>query len=73
VSRRASRLAEQVEAAEAALSAVEEELADPAAWSTPEKYERATRRHEEAKRRLAELYEEWEEAEAAVSSAADRA
>jgi ATP-binding cassette subfamily F protein 3 len=71
--RRASRLAEQVEDAEAVLSAVEEELADPAAWSTPEKYERATARHEEAKRRLAELYAEWEEAEAAVSSAADPA
>ena len=71
--RRASRLAEQVEAAEIALKAVEEELSDPAAWSTPEQSARATRRHEEAKSRLAELYEEWEEAEAAVSSAADPA
>jgi ATP-binding cassette subfamily F protein 3 len=68
--RRASRLTEKVEAAEAALSAVEEELSDPAAWSTPEKAERATQRHEEAKRRLAQLYEEWEEAEAAINSAA---
>ncbi len=71
--RRAGRLAEKIEAAEAELRAVEEDLSDPAAWSTPEKSERATARHEEAKRKLAELYEEWEEAEAAVSSAADRA
>jgi ATP-binding cassette subfamily F protein 3 len=71
--RRASRLAEQVETAEAELSAVEEELSDPAAWSTPEKSERATQRHEQAKLRLAELYEAWEAAEAAVSAAADRA
>ena len=33
--RRASRLAEKIEAAEAELREVEEELADPAAWSTP--------------------------------------
>jgi len=71
--RKASRLAEKVEAAEAELRAVEEELSDPAAWSTQAKSARATERHEEAKRKLAELYEEWEEAEAAVSAAAGRA
>ncbi len=69
--RKASRLAEEVEAAEAELRAVEEELSDPTAWSTPAKAERAGERHEEAKRKLAELYERWEEAEAAVSAAAD--
>jgi ATP-binding cassette subfamily F protein 3 len=68
--RRASRLAEKVEEAEAALRELEDELSDPATWSTPEKAERAGERHEEAKRRLAELYGEWEEAEAAVSAAA---
>ncbi len=71
--RKASRLAERVERAEAGLRAVEEELADPAAWATPAKSARASERHEAAKRELAELYEEWERAEAAVSSAADRA
>ena len=71
--RKASRLAEKIEAAEAALRKVEEELADPAAWSTPAKSERASERHEAAKRRLAELYEQWEEAEQAVSTAGDRA
>jgi len=68
--RRAGRLAEKVEAAETALRELEDELADPGTWSTPEKSERAGERHEEAKRRLAELYAEWEEAEAAVSAAA---
>ncbi|HEX7246207.1 MAG TPA: ABC-F family ATP-binding cassette domain-containing protein [Solirubrobacterales bacterium] len=71
--RKAARLAEQVEAAEDELRAIEDELADPDAWSTPRRAERANERHEEAKRKLAELYERWEEAEAAVSAAADPA
>jgi ATP-binding cassette subfamily F protein 3 len=71
--RKAGRLAEKIEAAEADLARVEEELADPAAWSTPAKAEQAEERHEAAKRKLAELYERWEEAERAVSAAADPA
>jgi ATP-binding cassette subfamily F protein 3 len=71
--RRASRLAEKVEAAEAELRQVEDELADPANWSTPARSERANERHEEAKRKVSELYAEWEEAERAVSAAADPA
>jgi ATP-binding cassette subfamily F protein 3 len=67
--RRAGRLAEKIERAEAKLSAVEEELADPGVWSTPEKAERAERRHAEAKRAVEELFERWEEAEAQVGSA----
>jgi ATP-binding cassette, subfamily F, member 3 len=50
----------EIEAAEAALRAVEDELADPAAWSTPEATARSTARHDEAKRVVAELYERWE-------------
>jgi len=73
VERRAARLAEKIEAAEAELAVIEDELADPGAWSTPERAAEASERHEMAKRRLAALYEEWEEAEAAVSAAADRA
>jgi ATP-binding cassette subfamily F protein 3 len=69
--RKASRLAEKIEAAEAKLRELEEELADPAAWSTPAKAERAGERHEAAKRALAELYEKWEEAERALSAAGD--
>jgi ATP-binding cassette subfamily F protein 3 len=68
--RRAGRLAERIEAAEAELAEVEEELSDPAAWSTPERSERAGERHEAAKRKLAGLYEEWEEAERAASAEA---
>jgi ATP-binding cassette subfamily F protein 3 len=70
--RRAGRLAEQIERAEAKLSRLEEELADPGAWSTPEKAERAERRHAKAKRAVAELFERWEEAETEVGSAADQ-
>jgi ATP-binding cassette subfamily F protein 3 len=50
----------EIAAAEAALQAVEDELADPAAWATPEATERSSRRHEEAKRAVEELYERWE-------------
>ncbi len=71
--RKASRLAEKVEAAEAELRDVEDELSDPATWSTPERSERAGERHEAAKRKVAELYEEWEEAERLLSAAADPA
>ncbi len=72
--RKASRLAEKIEAAEAELRQVEEDLADPAAWSTPARVEQAEARHEAAKRKLAELFERWEEAERqAVSAAGDPA
>jgi ATP-binding cassette subfamily F protein 3 len=67
--RKAGRLAERIERAEAELRAVEDELADPAAWSSPGRAERAGERHAEVKRAVAELYEEWEAAEDAVSSA----
>jgi ATP-binding cassette, subfamily F, member 3 len=50
----------EIEAAEAALRAVEDELAHPAAWSSPEATARSTARHDEAKRVVAELYERWE-------------
>jgi ATP-binding cassette, subfamily F, member 3 len=71
--RRAGRLAEKIERAEAKLRAVEEELADPGVWSTPDKAERAERRHLAAKRAVEELFERWEEAEVEVSSAGDQA
>jgi ATP-binding cassette subfamily F protein 3 len=54
------RLEQEIEAAEAALQAVEDELADPAGWSTPEASARSSRRHAEAQRAVAELYERWE-------------
>ena len=67
--RQAGRLAEKIERAEAKLRTVEEELADPGLWSTPEKAEDAERRHEAAKRAVEELFERWEKAEAEVSPA----
>ena len=54
------RLEKQIEAAEAVLQKLEDELSDPAAWSTPEASARSTRRHEEARRAVADLYERWE-------------
>jgi ATP-binding cassette subfamily F protein 3 len=58
--RAAAGLEAEIEAAEAALKAVEDELSDPGAWVTPETTARSTARHDEAKLRVAELYERWE-------------
>ena len=56
--RRIAALERDIATAEAALAKVEEELSDPAAWASPTSSERATRRHAEAKARVAELYEQ---------------
>jgi ATP-binding cassette, subfamily F, member 3 len=58
--RGAAGLEAEIEAAETALHAIEDELSDPAAWATPAAAARSTARHEEAKLRVAELYERWE-------------
>jgi ATP-binding cassette subfamily F protein 3 len=58
--RRAERLEAEIEAAEEALKRLEEELADPAAWNDPRSAAKSTRRHEEAKKALQDLYAEWE-------------
>ena len=58
--RRAERLEAEIEAAEQALKRLEEELADPAAWNDPRTAAKSTRRHEQAKKALQELYAEWE-------------
>jgi ATP-binding cassette subfamily F protein 3 len=63
--RQAERLEREIEQAEAGLKALEEELADPSAWSSPDRTAKSTRRHDAAKRRLKDLYEQWE----AVASA----
>jgi ATP-binding cassette subfamily F protein 3 len=67
--RKAGRLAERIERAEADLRALEEELSDPDAWSSPGRAERAEARHAAAKRAVAELYEQWEAAEGEVETA----
>jgi ATP-binding cassette subfamily F protein 3 len=60
--RRAGELEREVERAEASLAALEDELADPAMWSSPTRRERATKRHAEAKRAVEEAYAAWERA-----------
>ncbi|MEO6858071.1 MAG: ABC-F family ATP-binding cassette domain-containing protein, partial [Solirubrobacteraceae bacterium] len=59
-SSKGGNLEQQIEVAEAALRAIEDELADPVAWATSEASARSTARHEEARRAVAELYERWE-------------
>ena len=54
------RLEAEIEAAEAALAAVEDELSDPSAWATPEASASSTARHEDAKRAVADLYDRYE-------------
>jgi ATP-binding cassette subfamily F protein 3 len=61
--RKAVKLEERIERAEAELRVVEEELADPAAWATPDRAEQATRRHAAAKRAVEKLFAEWEQAQ----------
>ena len=59
--REQAELEREIEAAEAALATIEDELADPAAWSTPDKSAKSTKRHEAAKRAVDELYSRWEQ------------
>ncbi len=54
------RLEAQIEAAEAVLRAVEDELAEPVAWSSPERSAGSTERHRRAKSAVEELYEQLE-------------
>ena len=61
---RSAELEQRIERAEAELRALEDELADPAPWSSPGRAERATERHRAAKEAIERLYDEWQEAEA---------
>jgi ATP-binding cassette subfamily F protein 3 len=56
-----ARLEQQIEEAEAALRAVEEELADPGAWSTPARTAESSAKHEAARRAVDELYAQYEQ------------
>jgi len=58
--REAQRLEREIEAAEAALQTLEEELADPAAWADPGRVADAGERHAAAKRAVEELYARYE-------------
>ncbi|HEY4778044.1 MAG TPA: ABC transporter ATP-binding protein, partial [Solirubrobacterales bacterium] len=64
--KKAARLEQRIERAEATLREVEEELADPAAWSNPDRAAQAEVRHAEAKRDVEQLLEKWEQAAESV-------
>jgi ATP-binding cassette subfamily F protein 3 len=64
--RKAEKLEQRIERAEAELRGIEDELADPAAWSSPGRAERASERHGKAKAELERLYAEWEAAQEAA-------
>ena len=53
-------LEREIEAAEAALHAVEGELTDPTAWAGAEAAARSTARHERARQAVEQLYEQLE-------------
>jgi ATP-binding cassette subfamily F protein 3 len=57
---RRERLEEEIAAAEVALASLEDELSEPAAWADPERSAASSARHEEARRRVAELYDRYE-------------
>ena len=61
---RIARLERDVEQAEAALRTVEDELADPSAWSTPARSDEAAARHAAAKQAVERAYAAWEQATA---------
>jgi ATP-binding cassette, subfamily F, member 3 len=54
------QLERELEAAEAALRALEDELADPSAWADPTRSATSSERHTRAKREVEELYARWE-------------
>jgi len=58
---REAQLEQRIEQAEAALRALEDELADPAAWATPERSAESSARHEAARRAVEDLYAEYEQ------------
>ncbi len=58
--RKQAELEAEIEAAEAALAALEDELAGPDAWATPERTAESSARHAEAKRAVEELYARYE-------------
>jgi ATP-binding cassette subfamily F protein 3 len=55
-------LEREIELAEAALKAVEDELAQPDAWATPDRSAASSERHANAKRAVEEAFARWEAA-----------
>jgi ATP-binding cassette subfamily F protein 3 len=58
--REEEKLQQRVEESEAALAAIEKELADPSAWATPYATAKSEARHTAAKRAVEEAYAAWE-------------
>jgi ATP-binding cassette, subfamily F, member 3 len=58
--RQREQLEREIEAAEAALKSLEDELADPAAWAAPDRAAQSSARHDAARRAVDALYAEWE-------------
>ena len=56
-----AELEQKIEQAEMALRTIEDELADPSAWATPERSAGSSARHEAAKRAVEELYARYEQ------------
>jgi ATP-binding cassette subfamily F protein 3 len=65
--RRVAELEREVVRAEAVLAELEDELADPAMWSSPSRTERSTARHTAAKKAVEEAYARWERAAGDIS------
>ncbi len=57
-----ARLEREVESAEAKFKKLEDELADPSHWSSPERSAKASKRHERARAELDDLIARWEAA-----------
>jgi hypothetical protein len=51
-------LEREIETAEQSLRALQDELADPSSWASPTSTARSTKRHEDAKRKVEQLYEQ---------------
>jgi ATP-binding cassette subfamily F protein 3 len=66
--REQARLEQAIEQAEAALAAVEDELADPARWATKYESAKSTARHTAAKRAVEDAYAALEAFEAKATA-----
>ena len=60
--KRIAQIEREIEKAEAALTALEDELADPSAWASPTSSARNSERHAEARKAVEELYSQLEAA-----------
>ncbi|MBA3865664.1 MAG: ABC-F family ATP-binding cassette domain-containing protein [Solirubrobacterales bacterium] len=67
--RKAAKLEQKIERAEAKLKLIEEEIADPVAWANPSRAAQAEERHAAAKRAVEDLLAEWEQAQTAAAGA----